>query len=771
MGRSAAPRRPAARAVPAARSGGCPGEAERDRRCLLALSEVVDALAAGQDSGAILQRVVDGACELLGGSSASLDLLERAGPADVWTRTVVAVAGDPQFPVGTSRSVADGIGSYVLETGQPVLVRHRSAKQVEPRAVAERARADRAVESAVGVALTVRGDVRGVLGVYHTEPDRFSAADVDVLARFAAPAGLVVEDARDRESDRLESERLRTLPEVLEQTGAGVALASLEGVVTYCNPAFAALHGYSAATATGRPVNDFCPPGRFRGADLPAQQGKPGEVEMETVRQHADGRDIPVALQARTMTGVSGELTGWITAVHDISRTQALEAELSSRALRDPLTGLGNRALLDVELPKLLTSAAATGCRMALLMIDLDRFKSVNDSLGHPVGDALLVQVARRFADRVRAGTVLLRMGGDEFVALLPQVVDELDAVATARRLLAAMTEPFRLGDREVVVSASVGVVTSAAGRDDPTSLLRSADIALYRAKAAGRNRYAVFDPADSARSLARLDLEAELRSGIPAGQLRLARQPVVDLASGRLEGHEALVRWAHPARGMLAPAGFLDVAADSGLIWQLGGWMLRRACAATVADGPRSHHAIGVNVSAAQLADPRFPILVEQVLTEVGLAARRLILEVTETLVMRPESAQVLDDLRTIGVRLAIDDFGTGYSSLAYLKTLPVSLIKLDQAFVAGLGVDPRDDAIAQAVLTLASTLGLDVVAEGIEHPGQLDTLRRLGAKFGQGFLLGRPEVYVPRVCRPRAPAALVRPERTTETRRSTLG
>ena len=431
---------------------------------------------------------------------------------------------------------------------------------------------------------------------------------------------------------------------------------------------------------------------------------------------------------------------------------QRLTDRLACQATHDPLTGLPNRARLDASLPGWLAAAARAGRPVGVLMVDLDGFKHVNDTLGHAAGDALLVQVGRRLSAAARDGDVLVRMGGDEFTLIATDLAAAPDVAGVAARLIAALAAPFSVDGRELFVTASIGTAAFPVDGSDAGSLVRNADAALYAAKGAGRNRSASFDPAMNAAARDRLDIEGRLRRiaaalnrGEPSCELRLAYQPQVD-GAGRLRGMEALLQWHDPVAGRVSPAKFIPVAEASGLIVPIGAWVLRDACrqAAAWRDAGLRPVPVGVNVSGLQFGQADFVAVVTAALADHDLDARWLELELTESVVMgnTADAAEKLSAVRHLGVTVAIDDFGTGYSSLAYLRRLPIDRLKVDQSFVRDLtdGSAKADVACITAIVGLAVSLGLSTVAEGVETVAQRDHLLRLGCDTLQGYLYSQP-------------------------------
>jgi diguanylate cyclase (GGDEF)-like protein len=412
------------------------------------------------------------------------------------------------------------------------------------------------------------------------------------------------------------------------------------------------------------------------------------------------------------------------------------------QAVHDPLTGLPNRTLFHDRLEHALEIAARRGTRVAVLFLDLDHFKQVNDTHGHAAGDALLVGLARRISGALRGSDTVARFGGDEFAVLLEEVGDEADAMRVAEAVAAGFVRPIEAEGQEHFVTASIGVAVSAPG-DVPQTLLRDADAAMYRAKERGRAGAELFDDGLRARVSRRLQVERELRDALARDELRLALQPLVELPSRRICGAEALLRWEHPARGVVAAGDFIRVAEDSGLIVPLGGWVIDAACREAArwraAGGDLR---VAVNLSVRQLAQPGLAAIVADALLRHGLPAWALEFEITESVLI--DGAELpratLMELRDLGVRLMLDDFGTGFASLAYLRRLPLDGLKVDRSFVEGLGRDAEATAIVEAVAGIARGMGLELVGEGVEDPGQLRELERLAAHRAQGFLLGRP-------------------------------
>ncbi len=428
-------------------------------------------------------------------------------------------------------------------------------------------------------------------------------------------------------------------------------------------------------------------------------------------------------------------------------RAQVAERALLHQAFHDTLTGLPNRALLADRLGQTLARRERRCAEAAVLFLDIDRLKWVNDSLGHAAGDQLLVDVARRLDSVLRPGDTVARFGGDEFVVLCEDLGSAGEAITVAERLREALASPFHVRGREIGLTASIGIaLASTSSHDTPDALLRDADAAMYRAKERGRDRVELFDDHMRSRALARLETESTLRRAIDQQELRVHYQPVIDLTSGRATGLEALVRWQHPERGLVPPSEFIPVAEETGLIVGLGAFVLAEACTQVARwNNRRSDEpplTVSVNLSAHQLRSPGLRELVAEALERTSLEPRLLCLEITETaLVEDAESNRTaLDSLKDLGVTLAVDDFGTGYSSLLYLRRFPVDMLKIDRSFVVGLDTNAEDTAIVSGVVGLAQALGLQAVAEGVETPEQAARLRGLGCPLAQGYYWSKP-------------------------------
>ncbi|MDN4987266.1 EAL domain-containing protein [Bradyrhizobium arachidis] len=458
----------------------------------------------------------------------------------------------------------------------------------------------------------------------------------------------------------------------------------------------------------------------------------------------ADGTLIDLAIYSRELT--YAERPAVLLALMDITERKRAEARLAFMAQHDALTGLPNRNLLRQTVDEMLLHSRRSPEKVAVLMLGLDNFKAVNDTLGHAVGDKLLRGVAKRLRSTLREEDALARLNSDEFVIAQSGLTRPEDAVGLAKRLLEAIADPYLLDGHSVVIAASIGIAMAPGDGDESEKLLKSADMALSRAKLDARGSFAFFEAALDAKAQSRRKIEVELRDAIQHDVLRPYYQPLIDLQSGRITGFEALVRWPHAERGMVSPAEFIPVAEETGLINPLGGLMLRRACldAATWPDDVR----VAVNLSPLQFRGGNLLSMVTDALKHSGLPPRRLELEITETLLLE-KSAQVLATLhalRALGVRISMDDFGTGYSSLSYLRSFPFDKIKIDQSFVRDLGANREAQAIIRSIVSLGKGLGVIITAEGVETEAELSCLRAEGCDEGQGFLFSkaRPNVEI---------------------------
>ena len=528
---------------------------------------------------------------------------------------------------------------------------------------------------------------------------------------------------------------------VIDEMGDGVVVVDREGRLVDLNPAARRILKVGGAAVVGRRADEVI--GAWARLPASTEGGEPALVETDdggAARKSYDVRVTPF----HDRGGVDA---GRVVVLRDVTERARMEERLRRSAFYDPLTGLANRALFQDRIGASVERARRGRHPFALLFLDLDRFKVVNDSLGHHVGDELLVAIARRLESCVRPGDTVARLGGDEFAVLLEEVRGQDEAVQVAERIRGVVGLPVDLAGHDVVPSVSIGVVMGAELDARAEALLRYADVAMYRAKAAGRGTYEVFDPAMHDDAVERLRLESDLRHAAARGELRLLWQPIVELATGRTAGMEALLRWHHPSRGVLRPGAFLRVAEETGIILEVGAWVAE-AAVRRLAAWQRQFSAAtpplvaSVNVSPRELGDAAYVPRVEALLAEVSPAPDTFRVEVTESAIMRNTEAiiSVLSRLEALGVRCFMDDFGTGYSSLRHLHRLPVNVMKVDRTFVERIPAEREAVEVVRTIASLASTLGLDLVAEGVETPEQEALLRTLGCRYAQGFLFSPP-------------------------------
>jgi diguanylate cyclase (GGDEF)-like protein/PAS domain S-box-containing protein len=555
--------------------------------------------------------------------------------------------------------------------------------------------------------------------------------------------GAVTDVSELNRLSQVAAEATSWLSTAVSASPAAFVMLDQDGRVQVWNNAAEAMFAIPAASAIGTVAPHV--PADQRAAYV-ASIGGPDSTrsDWEDIRVTADGRVVHVSVTSAPVHDEAGDVMGHLEVITDVTARNEAQQSLRRMALQDPLTGLANRAALIARIDELAASPHASGSRgVALLLLDLDGFKAINDSLGHPVGDEVLAYVAGRLRGNLREQTLVARLGGDEFAILLEDLAPR-EAVVVAQRLLTAVSQPIEVSRGEVFVGASAGVVLGGSGRTS-ADLMRDADVAMYRAKDEGKGRVVVFEQSMHRSVVRRARLEADLRQGLDRGELLPHYQPLIDLGTGDVVGVEALVRWQHPTLGMLPPAEFIPMCEDGGLIVPLGRMMLREACQ----DAKRWQamraglpFRVAVNISARQLRDRQLLGEVVSALADSGVGPDAVELELTESQLLSDldEVADQLADLREMGVRIAIDDFGTGYSSLAYLQRYPIDTLKIDRSFVATAMGSGREAALVRCIVDVAHALELDTVAEGVEDAAQAMLLRDLGANVAQGYHFARP-------------------------------
>ena len=559
--------------------------------------------------------------------------------------------------------------------------------------------------------------------------------------------------SRDVSGRRANEEALRQAEEkyrsIFENAVEGIFRTTPAGRYLDANPSLARIYGFASVEELRATFSDIA--GQLyvdsnRRAEFVQRMDETGEVSsFESQIRRKDGELIWISENARVVRDETGATSYYEGTVEDITATRESKERLLHDALHDQLTGLSNRALfMDRLEQKFARLERRPDSLFAVLFLDFDRFKNINDSLGHLAGDQLLKAISGRLQECLRPGDSVSRFGGDEFAILLENVRELGDATLVAERVQKAMMRPFQLGSQQVFSSASIGIALGHSQYERAEDLLRDADMAMYRAKARGKARHEVFDAEMHTRAVALLQLETDLRWAIERDEFRLHYQPIVKLEDGEVIGFEALIRWQHPQRGLVSPAEFIPIAEETGWIVPIGKWVLEEACAqlARWQTETQISLSMSVNLSGKQFSQPDLIELIEKIITESGIAPGSLKLEITESAIM--EDAQIVTSrllqLRKLGVRLGLDDFGTGYSSLSYLHRFPLDTLKIDRSFVARLLEDGENREIVRTIVTLGKNLGMDVVAEGVEEAQQLSDLRGLDCQHGQGYFFARP-------------------------------
>ena len=588
-------------------------------------------------------------------------------------------------------------------------------------------------------------------GEYRWLEDRITLRQ-DASGRVTGIFGVARDVTERRAAERALRRNEALLRTVLDTLPVGVWVTDHEGRMTLGNPAgqriwgggrFAGIEQYGEYkgwwTETGKRIEpqEWALARAVRTGETSLNE----EIEIEGF----DGARKIILNSAVPLRDAEGRILGAVVVDQDITERKRAEERLRYLAHHDALTGLPNRALFTDRLGQAMIDAERRGREVGVLLLDLDRFKNINDSLGHEVGDQFLLAVTERLAGAVRRGDTVARLGGDEFALVLADMARGDDAARVAQKVLDVLAGPFHLAGRELFLSASAGVTLCPADGRDVQTLLRNADVAMYRAKEAGRNTYRYYAAEMTARAEETLALENDLRRALDRDEFFIEYQPLVDLATGVIGGLEALIRWRHPARGVVSPLTFIPLAESSGLILPIGEWVLRAACAQNVrwAAQGLARRRVAVNLSAHQFAQSDLVGIVTRILRETGLDPRLLGIEITETILMQnPETAAaMLGEIERMGVHIALDDFGVGYSSLSYLKRFPIDTLKIDRSFVRDISVDPDDAAIVTAIISMAHSLGIQTVAEGVETEAQLAFLQAHGCDVVQGYYFSRPK------------------------------
>jgi len=550
--------------------------------------------------------------------------------------------------------------------------------------------------------------------------------------------------------DALYLERERALV-TLNSIGDGVLCTDVFGKITYLNAAAEAMTGWKREEAAGHPLRDV-----FRIVDgttrapardpmeMAVREDKTVGLTVDCVLIRRDGHEAAIEDSAAPIHDRSGRVIGAVIVFHDVSSARAMSLKMAHSAQHDVVTNLPNRLLLNDRISMSISLAHRQNRIVAVLFLDLDRFKYINDSLGHAIGDHLLQSVSRRLVDGLRGSDTVSRQGGDEFIILLSDISSEDDAAISARKILSLLNAPHSVDQQELHINGSIGISMYPKDGEDAETLIKNADTAMYHAKESGRNNFQFFTREMSLRAMERQSLEGDLRGALDRKEFFLHYQTKVNLESGQITGVEALLRWRHPRRGLIAPAQFIAIAEDCGLIVPIGRWVLTEACRQVRrwARAQLPMLPIAINVSALELQMDGFVDGIRSVLSETGIDARHLELELTEGVLMDDVEARisVFHELKSLGVRLAVDDFGTGYSSLSYLKQFPISVLKIDRSFVRQITHNPDDSRIVSAIINMGRSLDYQVVAEGVETKEQREYLQSQRCTEGQGYLFSQP-------------------------------
>jgi diguanylate cyclase (GGDEF)-like protein/PAS domain S-box-containing protein len=608
-----------------------------------------------------------------------------------------------------------------------------------PAEVAERVRLSDQTVLATGAVLEVEETLPSPNGLRHWLVLKFPLRS-DSGRRLLGNVAVDISERRRREAT------LARMAAIMESSHDAVIATAPDGRVISWNPGATQMYGYTVTEMEGRSIRVLEPPGRRGEIQGIIERIAGGEnvVRYETVRVKKDGDTVEVAVSASPIRDEHGALTGVASIARDISDRKRAEELIAFQAFHDPLTALPNRSFLMERLEFSVGKARRTGKLLALLFLDLDLFKTVNDGFGHAAGDAIFQEVARRLSLCVREGDTVARVGGDEFIVLLPEITSADDAIAVARKLLEAVAQPYVAGNRRIDLTTSIGISLYPDDGQDPEALLRSGENAMARAKLKGRNNFQLSVPELTEEAARRLALQAGLRQAIQRNELVLHYQPVLSLISGRIIELEALVRWQHPEKGLVMPGDFIEVAEKAGMMVPLGQWVLSHAARQLRVWQERGlpELRVAVNLSPSQFHERNLVSTVQRALSDSDLKPQALEIEITEGVAMEDADVTVANllALRDLDVGISIDDFGTGYSSLSYLKRFPVTTLKIDRSFVSDVVSNSADAGIVRAVLAMAHGLKLNVIAEGVETHEQFAYLRSSGCDALQGYWFSRP-------------------------------
>lgn len=652
---------------------------------------------------------------------------------------------DKYDPMPGPLKVGRSLSAYVFRQGRSMLFTDADAKKLIEAGEVESVGTDSPIW--LGVPLKTPDGIIGVLVVQDYEnSDTYSYRDVELLTSVAEQIALAIERKKREEALKVSQERFEL---VARATSDAVWDWDLTTNDIWWNQGFQKLFGYKPEEV-GIGLDSWVSRIHPEDADRVVQDihrhiddGKSNWQDEYRFRR-ADDTYAFVIDRGYIVRGADGKPERMLGSMMDVTERKSLEQQLTHQALHDPLTKIANRALFKNRVDHALSKLARTNSSLAVLFLDLDNFKAINDSLGHAAGDKLLVLVAERLQDCLRSADTAARLGGDEFAVLVEQMLRPDESVMIAERILAVFRQPFTIDGKEIHVGTSIGIAGSSTDTLQSEELLRNADLAMYLAKSQGKGKFVVFEQKMHAALMERIELEEDLRRGIEEKEFVIHYQPILDLESQEMLGMEALVRWMHPRLGMLSPIKFIPLAEETNLIVPLGDWILREACRQVQEwrDENGIDVSVTVNISIRQFQQAELVDMVSRSLSESSLPPKSLILEITESFMMTDTESTILKlhELKKIGVRLAIDDFGTGYSSLSYLQRFPIDILKIDKSFIDKLGQGSEGNAVARAIIMMGDSLNLKTIAEGIENKVQIDQLQILGCEAGQGFHFAKP-------------------------------
>lgn len=594
------------------------------------------------------------------------------------------------------------------------------------------------------IVITAQGDVGRVLEAIDIGINRYVLKPVD-LNRLSEAMDHCLDEIRLERQLREQESFIRKLSRTIEQSPVSIMITDPAGRIEYVNPSFARLTEYAFEEVVGKDprilMSEETAPAQYKKLWDTITAGREWRGELRNRKKNGEAYWTSASIYP--LVDGMGEITNFIAFQEDITERKAAEASIRQMAYHDPLTGLPNRQLFSELMHQAVAHARRHGLLMAVLFLDLDRFKVINDTLGHTVGDQLLQAAAQRIRESCRRERdIIARRGGDEFIILLPELEDRQEAARIAQKIIDSFGRVFSLPENELYITTSIGISTYPRDGEDIDTLIKNADMAMYRAKEGGRNRYHLYTPAMDANALELLELENNLRQALERGEFLLYYQPKVNIKTGRIVSIEALARWRHPRFGLIPPTQFIPLAEETGLIVPMGEWVLRNACVQNRKWQEEGYPpmSVSVNFSPRQFQQLNLAEMVEKVLAETGLEPRWLEIEITENIMLRSEEViATLRRLTDLGVQISIDDFGTGYSTFSYIKKLPIHSLKIDRSFVSDIDSNVDDEAIASAMISMAQSLRLNVVAEGVETEEQLRRLDSLNCPEMQGHIFSR--------------------------------